>query len=416
MFRKSRKKIVLAIMSVLVLLFLGTLAVIYVVSYVDVSQESFSTLRRYAEIYSLSNDGHDMAQPEKGAGTHSRNTASAEVENLPKMKLSTFYSVAVSYQGDTLAVNTAGNDMYEEAQLEAYALTLLEKSEDQGIKDNLLYYVCDKGGYTLVVFMDNTITRSSMTTLFRYTLIFGSVAIVALFILAVHLANHIVAPLEESYQKQKQFISDASHELKTPIAVVNANIELLSREIGENQWLSNIQYEGERMSCLVTQLLELSRMETVEIQTEYLDFSRLVSGGVLPFECVAFEKGLFLQTQIADNIHVMGNASQLSQLVSVLTDNAIRHGSGGKEVQVNLTEKRNTAVLSVINSGEAIPPDRREQLFERFYRVDEARSSQDQHYGLGLAIAKAIVTAHKGKIELFCDHGLVEFCVSIPKA
>ena len=273
----------------------------------------------------------------------------------------------------------------------------------------------DKGGYTLVSFMDNTIIRESMNTLFRYTLIFGGVAIVALYFLAVYLAKKIVTPLEESYQKQKQFISDAGHELKTPVSVVSANAELLSREIGDNQWLSNIQYENERMGKLVGQLLELARTENVKPQMEYLDLSRLVVGGVLPFESVAFENGLTLNSQITDGIIALGNSTQLSQLVSILVDNAIRHSQNGKEVFISLTHTRSNAVFSVINDGDPIQQEQMTQLFERFYRADEARNGEDKHYGLGLAIAKAIVEAHHGKIEVSCYDGKVCFTVQVPK-
>ena len=121
--------------------------------------------------------------------------------------------------------------------------------------------------------MDNRIINESMNTLLRYTIIFGSITITVMFFLAVYLAKRIVKPLEESYQKQKQFISDAGHELKTPIAVVNANAEMLQRDIGENQWLANIQYENERMRLLVGQLLELARTENVQPQTARLDLT-----------------------------------------------------------------------------------------------------------------------------------------------
>ncbi|MBQ4153261.1 MAG: HAMP domain-containing histidine kinase, partial [Oscillospiraceae bacterium] len=139
------------------------------------------------------------------------------------------------------------------------------------------------------------------------------------------------------------------------------------------------------------------------------------AGGALPFESVGFEKGLVLNTKIAEHISVNGNSSELSQLVSILIDNAIRHGQGGKEVEVLLTETRSHAILSVTNDGEPIPSDKKQQLFERFYRADEARNGEDKHYGLGLAIAKAIVEAHHGKIEVYCYDGKVCFTVQLPK-
>ncbi len=409
MFRKSRKKIVAAIMSILTLLWVGTLCVIYISSYFEVITTNREMLKEHAEQYMLEKPMGGAFSPMKpfpDRGPHF---------DTNQFKLSTFYSVAISYDNKVIEIRNDDADVYTDAQLESAARQVLENSDATGVIDNLVYDRMDKGTYTLVSFMDNTIIRESMNTLFRYTLIFGGVAIIALYFLAVYLANKIVAPLEESYQKQKQFISDAGHELKTPVSVVNANAELLSREIGNNQWLSNIRYENERMGELVGQLLELARTENVKPKMEYLDLSRLIAGGVLPFESVAYENGLTLNSQIADGVIALGNSSQLSQLVSILVDNAIRHSRNGKEVFVRLTHTRSIAVLSVVNDGEAIPQEHMDRLFERFYRTDEVRNGEDKHYGLGLAIAKAIAEAHHGKIEVCCSDGKVCFTARISK-
>ena len=262
--------------------------------------------------------------------------------------------------------------------------------------------------------MDNTVINENAATLFRYTLIFGGIALIAFYFLSVFLARKIVHPLEESYKKQKQFISDAGHELKTPVSVVSANAELLSREIGENQWLDNILYENERMGMLVGQLLELARTESITPQMENVDFSRLVQGEALPFESVAFENGLQLICDIENEITVEGNSNQLKQLISILIDNGIRHSTDGSAVNLRLSKEHGFAQVSVINKGDEIPEEQRKHIFERFYRVDTARNGEDKHYGLGLAIAKSITEAHKGHIEVLCYNSLVEFRVKIP--
>lgn len=408
MFRKSRKKIVAAIMSVLTLLWVGTLCVIYVFSYFEVSSINRGMLKQHAEQYMLERPVGGAFDPMKPFPNRDAHI------DTNQFKLSTFYAVAISYDNSLIEVRNHEAAIYTDAQLEEAARQVLERDEANGMIDKLVYYKMDKGGYMLVSFMDNTIIRESTNTLFRYTLIFGGVALVTLYFLAVYLARRIVNPLEEAYQKHKQFISDAGHELKTPVSVVSANAELLSREIGDNRWLSNIQYENERMGKLVAQLLELARTESVRPQMEHLDFSRLVAGGVLPFESVAYDNGLMLNSEITEGITVLGGGTQLSQLVSILVDNAIRHGQNGTEVLVSLTQTRNTVVLSVVNSGD-IPKERMTQLFERFYRADEARSGEDKHYGLGLSIAKAIVEAHKGKIEVSSSQGEVCFAVRLPK-
>ncbi len=443
MFKRSRKKIVAAIMSILVILFLGTLAIIYGSSYFEVSATNYKMLEQYARLYYLekqAGDTHlespdipasDVDRPKDSSeddfrdkpvdkpgdisGDNPRNNPDApRFNDTPAFYLATFYSVAISYSGDIRATDNGNGAIYEDEILEQYALEIVQSGKNKGIKENLIYIITDKGGYHLVVFMDNTIMQQSMTTLFRYTFFFGSLTLVALFFVALYLAKRIVKPLEESYQKQKQFISDAGHELKTPVSVVSANAEILSREIGENQWLANIQYENERIGKLVQQLLELARTENTVPEMQRLDFSRLVAGEALPFESVAFEKGLVLNCDIADGLSINGNSGQLKQMVSILIDNAICHSSGGKEITLRLKAERNHARLFVINEGEAILPEQREHLFDRFYRIDAARNGEDKHYGLGLAIAKAIVTAHKGKISVTCYDGKVEFSVRMP--
>ena len=168
------------------------------------------------------------------------------------------------------------------------------------------------------------------------------------------------------------------------------------------------------MGILVSQLLDLARTEDVTTQMERINFNRLVVGEALPFESVVFEKGLSLNCNISSNIEVEGNSAQLKQIVSILLDNAICHSKDQGEVYLALTKEHGIAKLSVINKGDEIPMEQREQIFERFYRVDTARNSEDKHYGLGLSIAKAIATSHKGHIEVLCYNGFVEFRVQIP--
>ncbi|MBQ8796015.1 MAG: HAMP domain-containing histidine kinase [Clostridia bacterium] len=411
MFKKSRRKIVAAIMSVLVVLWVGTLGVIYTSSYFEMKKQNEEILKAHAQMYNLPKVIDQMKPPSKPhGGNHRFDKGFAET---PRFQLSTFYSVAVSYEGEVLDVKNEQSEVHSDDKLKALALEIIKSTDETGAEDNLAYYKTDKGSYTLVTFMDNTLLNESAWTLFRYTLIFGGAALAVFFLLSVFLARKIVNPLEESYEKQKQFISDAGHELKTPVSVVNANAELLSREIGENQWLQNIQYENERMGLLVGQLLSLARAEKVALQKEHIDFSRLVAGEALPFESVVFEKGLNLSTNISPDITVEGESSQLKQVVSILLDNAVCHSEDKGEIHLSLIKDHGFAKLSVINKGEEIPKEQREQIFQRFYRADTARSGEDKHYGLGLAIAKAIVLSHKGHIEVLCYDGLVEFRVKL---
>ena len=409
MFKQSRKKIVAAIMSVLVLLWAGTLSVIYASSYIEMSRQNEGLLKAHAEMYTLSGFFNDIMPPSMPFPGGNPSFA-----DTPVFQLSVFYTVAVSYNGNVIEIKNNPPTVHSDEELMDMALNIINGNKTNGTKNNLSFYKADKNGYILVTFMDNTITNENALTLFRYTLIFGSLTLIVFFFLSVFLAKKIVDPLEESYIKQRQFISDAGHELKTPVSVVSANAELLSREMGDNPWLQNIQYENERMGILVGQLLELARTENVTPKTESINLSRLVAGEALPFESIAFEKGLILNSNIADSISVKGNSTQLRQLISILLDNAIQHSSHPGEITISLAKEHSFARLSVINSGDEIPSEHREKIFERFYRIDSARNSDSGHYGLGLAIAKAVTDSHKGNIEVLCYNGLVEFRVLIP--
>ena len=411
MFKQSRRKIVAAIMSILVVLWVGTLGIIYASSYFEMKDQNEQMLQTHAQMYVLPPHFEGMGRPMPGGDHGFKPGFDPEA---PKFQLSTFYTVAISYDGKVLEIKNDPATVYSDDALEQMAKNIIEEGKSTGTLDNLTFLKTDKNGYILVAFMDNTVVNESAMTLFRYTLIFGGVALVLFFFLSRFLAKKIVAPLEENYQKQRRFISDAGHELKTPVSVVSANAELLARQIGDNQWLQNIQYENERMGMLVGQLLDLARTENVTPQMEHIDFSRLVAGETLPFESVAFEKELALNTAITSGIAVEGNGAQLKQLTSILLDNAIRHSKPAGEVRLTLTGDHGIAALSVINTGDEIPTEHRDKIFERFYRMDPARSGEDKHYGLGLAIAKAIVASHHGHIEVLCYNELVEFRVNLP--
>lgn len=419
MFKKSRMKIVFSILAVILVLLAGTLAIIYGTSYAQVSADNQRMLEQYARQYHV--DYTENLSPQKERELMEEAIKPQGMEDPPpevthKFDVSTFYSVAFAEDGTVLRLENESGTMYSDEILKQYAAEVLQGDALRGRKGNLAFLKTNKENYTLVAFIDNSVLRGEMAMLFRNTLIFGGIALIAVFVASIFLARRIVAPLEESYEKQRQFISDAGHELKTPVSVVSANAELLEREIGVNSWLSNIRYENERMGTLVKQLLELARTENVALQTERLNFSRLVAGEVLPMESVAFEQGLELLSDLEENRFVNGDSSRLKQLVSILIDNAISHSYAGSAITVSLREEHNSVRFSVVNEGEEIPLKQREHIFERFYRMDDARSGEGQHFGLGLAIAKAIVTAHKGKISVSCYDGKVEFVVLLPRA
>ena len=418
MFRRSRKKIIVSIMGSLILLFAVTLSVIMLASSREMRRQNTEMLERYVEQYSPDQQGRQEEPGPAPDGQNEPGSGRSDQGKPPRdekrdYQLSTFYSVAFAEDGTVLAVDTGERTIYSEEELTRIAEEILAGDSSSGRRDNLSYVVSPGSGYTLVAFMDTTVTESSLTMLLHNILIIGGAAIVVLFFIALILSKQIIRPLEENDRQQKQFVSDASHELKTPLAVIGANAEMLKRELGENEWLANIRYENERMGGLVRQLLDLSRAENTEVPTEEIDLSRVLTGEVLALESLAFDQGKSIRSDIGEGIHVSGSRTQLTQLISVLLDNAIRH-STGNEIEVSLGSHGRTAMLSVANEGDEIPPEKQAHLFDRFYRADEARTGEGQHYGLGLSIAKAVAEKHGGSIAVSCRDGHVMFTVSLP--
>ncbi len=409
----------------LVLLFSLTLSVILFVSAREIRQKNMDMLNRYAQQYSLEQPTNSSGgQGSSGEQGSQQPPAKPDVQpsnkpdNQPPgqrsdYELSTFYSVTFSADGTVLSVFDGEKTVSSDDNLIELARQILSEEASTGRTGNLSYVVMKKDGYTLVAFLDNTISEAGLQTMMQNALLVGGASLVVMFFISVFLARRIIRPLEESDKQQKQFISDASHELKTPIAVIDANAEILSRELGHNEWLSNIQYESNRMGELVKQLLDLSSAEHKEVPREELDFSHMVTGESLVFETFAFENGKILQSNIEEGISITGNKNQLTQVISVLLDNALRH-STGSQIELSLKKQGHNAVLSVSNEGEEISQEKLKHLFERFYRVDDVRNSEKNHYGLGLSIAQAVVQKHRGTIDARCSEGKVTFTVQLP--
>ena len=417
MFKRSRIRIVASTMAVLILFMAVVFTSLYLTSYFETENRNNELLGQYVGRFNTRFDREekpDDMDSKDDSDDEKKPFDDRERKRPPndEYSASTFYSVTFSDSGDVLEVNNGGDEYQSEDELVSTAREILSSGSTDGNTGNLKYKVDKRNGYTLVAFINTAVTSSSMNIMLRNLLITGGAAIVILFFISVFVAGKILKPLEKEDELQRQFISDAGHELKTPIAVISTNIELLDREAGDSEWLSNIRYENERMGTLVRQLLDLSRVSDAKVISEQIDFSRLVEGEELPFESVAFEKGLSIENDIQPDISIEGNRTQLCQLVSILLDNAIRHSTGGV-IDLSLKKERHNIVLSVTNNGDPIPDDRLDKLFERFYRVDTVRNSESGHYGLGLAIAKSIVEKHKGSIKASCADGKVTFTVKL---
>ena len=285
----------------------------------------------------------------------------------------------------------------EETAIE-YAEKVMDDGEERGWISNYRYKVFStEKGYG-VVFVDGSMSRSSLmqsTTIAGFVLL-GCAALVLMLIFL--LSKKAVKPIAESYEKQKQFVTDANHELKTPLTLIMANVEIAELELGKNEWLDDIRAEGHRMTELVNQLVALLRMdeEGQPLNITEVALDNLVGDTVAEFEPLARERGKAITASIDKGISYLGDEALLHRLVGILMDNAIKYCDQGGEITVNFHSGRRI-ILTVENTYAAVGELELNRLFDRFYRADKARTFTGG-YGVGLSMAKAIVEKHKGEI------------------
>ena len=242
------------------------------------------------------------------------------------------------------------------------------------------------------------------------SLIFVLIELLTVYIVKM-LTNWLIRPVEEAFLKQKQFIFDASHELKTPLSVIMTSAECLSKNPKETKWLDNIKSETERMNKLVLDLLNLAKYDNSYDHRvlSVIDLSKLVEKSVLTFESLIYDKGLNLKYHIDQDVNFKCVDSEMKQLVEILVDNAIKHAYDKSTITVDLIKKKDEISLVVKNRGDKIPKEEQSKIFERFYRSDNSRNRNENRFGLGLAIAKNIVLNHNGKIYVDCKNGYTSF-------
>lgn len=269
-------------------------------------------------------------------------------------------------------------------------------------------------GDTLVIFDNSKIKKSLQLSLEMSILIF-SILELLIIIGSKYLTTWLIKPVKESFDKQKQFIADASHELKTPLSVIVASSEAIDVDEKNSKWLKNTEYETNRMNLLISKLLSLAKSEQrKKVRLVNNNLSKIVELSLLTFEGRAYEKDIKFNYDIEDNIFMLMDEDSIKELVEILLDNAIKHSK--KKGTINLSLKKDGQIILLVeNEVEAIPKGEEEKIFERFYRVDKARSRKDNRYGLGLAIAKNIVLLHKGKIKASSMDGITTFQVTFKK-
>ncbi len=313
-----------------------------------------------------------------------------------------YFTVTVNGDG-----TIAGVDVNHVAAITAqdactYALQVSASSAKHGFYSAYRYRVVDTDEGSLYVFVDCARELSNFEAFLGASAAIGMGAWLLVFILMVIFSRVAVRPIVESYRKQQRFITDASHEIKTPLAVIGAANDVLEIEAGESEWTQSIAAQVTRLKSLTERLVFLARMDEGATQFEKtdLDLSELVEYASEPFCAVAESRGKRLVRDIEAELHVQGDISALLQVVELLLDNATRYASDGSKIELALKKRsRGGTTLQMSNAVDAMPEGDLRRLFDRFYRADTSRNSQTGGSGVGLSVAQAIVEAHGGSIR-----------------
>lgn len=299
--------------------------------------------------------------------------------------------------------------------------TCMDQNSDMGTVPayNLRFLRGDNGFFERIAFVDISMELSALHTMIRSSIQVGAAALLALLGVSILLAYFVTRPVERAWRQQRQFLSDASHELKTPLTVILSNADLLGAvplDDRPSRWADNIRSEAGQMKALVEEMLILARADNMVRTSVFsaLSLSDAAMDCALLFEPVAFEAGKALRCDaIAPDISVSGDGDKLKQVISILLDNAIKYGAENAPIELSVQKQDRHARLQVANQGDPIPPEQLRHLFERFYRADSSRGEQEG-FGLGLSIAQSIAAEHRGTLRAESDSGSTRFILTLP--
>ncbi len=423
---RLRTRIMIAIIAVL----FSVLAFILIILNFSLARFEYVKARNFLELIA-DNDGHlprPMELKEGGYHVSPMNKGdypNFEAENpmpfeihFDSKNFRNYFSVVIGENGVVQKVIRDFPINYSMLEIEKLVSEILATGNKTGIYRESMFYLHEyQGAARLVCILNMNGELDVIHRLFLYSGAILLISIAVAFLCSWFFSGKIVMPVQEAFERQKRFVADAGHELKTPIAVIGANVDVLSSEIGENRWLTYIKDGNDRMSRLVKDLLYLARddAERVIMHIEDFDFTASVNAAALPFESVIFEDGKKLETDIQTGMLCTGDRQQIEQVVSILVDNAIKNSEKDAVIRVSAYLDRDRHVVKVWNSGRGISRDDLEKIFLRFYRSDYSRARQTGGYGLGLSIAQSIVKNHHGTISVDSKEGeWAEFTVTLP--
>ena len=394
MFRKVRKKFVIVAVCSVFIVMLCILGTINIVNYTKVVNNA-------DEIIDILKEGNGEFGNFPGQ------------DFSPEMPFSTrYFTVTLAPDGKVVRMNLNKIVSVSVEEAASYATELSAKGKASGFYGNFRYGVLSMHtGETMYLFVDCFVELESFNNFLLASIVIGSVGVAVVFVLVFIFSGRIMKPVAESYRKQKQFITDAGHEIKTPLTVIGANTELIEMLSGESEWTKGIKEQIERLKNLTEKLIFLAKTEEqTNISMFEFSLTDAVRETIQSFAAVAASRNISLTTDIQNDLCYIGNEEMIRQLVSLLTDNALKY-TDGDTVAVTLRAENGQRILETRNRASYMRDGSLNGVFERFARGDSSRNSQTGGQGIGLSVSKAIVEAHKGKIKGECRSGIVTFTV-----
>lgn len=399
MFDKLKKKFILINMSLLTVVFVLIFGTIYIATSISMERDLEHELKS------------TISNPRKPGPNFQMMSSSIIIEldsNNNIAKVTSYMEIDEDILQDTIYTIIKNENNLDKIKIEGSSYGYLKEYTPKGLK---------------IALISREPQINVLNNLLKIFIGIGSISLILLLFISIYLTNKTIKPIKESFEKQKEFIANASHELKTPLTIIRTNTSLVlsnSRETVESQskWLNYINNQIERMAKLIDEMLSLAKLDTGKELEKFtvFDISKLINNVLLTFEAVLFENNIELSSNIEEDITIKGDRESIKKVFSILLDNAIKYTNKNGKIDVELIKDKNKIKLKIKNTGEGIKKEDLDKIFERFYRVDTSRARDTGGYGLGLSIAKSIVESHNGKIYAESNIGkdttfIIEFTI-----
>lgn len=399
MIKILQRKFIFASMIAVSILLLALLGTINISNIIMTSNQTNDTLNDL-----LQGEIQQFIQPP--ANPNSQNPGNDPKRFPNRNQSAVFFVVRVNNSNEIVQIDTSRIVTLTEDEAESIALQVIEKQNDNGKISGFKYSSTSDGIGKVFVFLDVSYQTYSVLTVLFLSVFIGLICWALMLVLIIFLSKKAIRPIAANIERQKQFVTDAGHEIKTPLAIILANTDALELHNGENKWSKNIRAQTIRLSGLMQNLLTLAKIDESKIDAtkETFSFNEVIEQTSYMFQEMLSPKNLVLQKYYSGETKITANKELISRLVSILLDNAVKYARRDSTIRIELFHDERTITLVVINQSDNLPDCLPEKLFDRFYRGDSARTQKSGGYGIGLSAALSIVELHKGNIKAQYDN------------